>query len=58
VTLADQLAARRTVEEVVGRLAWSSGLIDQPEPCRPVDLVADFDPSRIRRDPWTWSGGA
>jgi glutamyl-tRNA synthetase len=52
VTLSDQLALGRTVDEVVGLLAWSAGLVDEPEACRPVDLVAGFDPARIRRSAW------
>ncbi len=52
VTLADQLALGRPAEQVVGRLAWSAGLIDQPEPCRPADLVAAFDPGRISTTAW------
>lgn len=55
VTLADQLALGRTPEHVVGVLAGSLGLGDEPEPCRPGDLVAGFDPTRIAPAPWSWS---
>jgi glutamyl-tRNA synthetase len=52
VTLADQLRIGRSPEQVVGLLAWSAGLIDEPEARRAVDLVATFDPGRIRRAEW------
>jgi glutamyl-tRNA synthetase len=57
VTLADQVARGRTPEDVIGWLAWSAGLIEQPGPCRPADLVTDFDARRIRRAPWQFTGG-
>ena len=56
VTLADQLALGRTPEDVVGVLAHSLGLLDEPAPCRPADLVETFDPTRITPTPWTWPG--
>jgi glutamyl-tRNA synthetase len=52
VTLHDQRQLGRTADQVVGRLAWSAGLLDEPRPCRPRDLVAGFDPGRLRRTPW------
>ncbi len=57
VTLSDQLALGRTTDEVVGLLAFSAGLLEEPEPCHPVDLVAGFDPSRIRRMEWRLTEG-
>jgi len=41
-------------ERLVGLLAWSSGLIDQPAPCQPRDLLAVFSLSRLPREPWIW----
>ncbi|WP_421118084.1 tRNA glutamyl-Q(34) synthetase GluQRS [Aquihabitans daechungensis] len=52
VTLADQFALGRTAEQVVGLLACSAGLVDEPDPCRAADLVTGFDPSRIGRSEW------
>jgi glutamyl-tRNA synthetase len=57
VSLADQRGLGRTAEEVVGLLASSAGLLDQPVPCRPEDLVDGFDPAHLARTPWTWSDG-
>jgi glutamyl-tRNA synthetase len=54
VTLTDQLALGRTAEQLVATLAHSLGLIDEPVACRPADLVAEFDPARIARTPWTY----
>lgn len=39
-------------EAVVGYLAFSLGLLDRPEPCRPADLVAVFTWDRIGREDW------
>jgi hypothetical protein len=39
---------------VCGWLAWSIGLIDAPEPVLAGDLVAGFDPRRLRREAWTF----
>jgi glutamyl-tRNA synthetase len=38
-------------EALTGWLAWTLGLLDRPEPCRPVDLVPVFSWERIRRYP-------
>jgi len=39
-------------EVVTGYLAFSLGLVDRPEPCRPADLVASFTWERIGRAEW------
>jgi len=39
-----------TPEALTGRLAWSLGLLDRPEPCRPADLIPFFAWEQIRRD--------
>ena len=36
---------------VVGRLAYSAGLLERPEPCTPAELVASFDPGALERSP-------
>lgn len=41
-----------TSEQLVGYLAFSLGLLDRPEGCRPADLVPGFDWGRIRRRDW------
>jgi glutamyl-tRNA synthetase len=35
---------------LTGWLAWSLGLLDRPEPCRPVDLIPELAWERIRRE--------
>jgi glutamyl-tRNA synthetase len=44
-----------SAERLVGLLAWSCGLIDRPEPVRPVDLLADFDLARLPRTKWIFT---
>ena len=39
-------------ERVAGYLAFSLGLLDRAEPCRPADLTSGFEWSRIRREDW------
>lgn len=39
-------------EAVAGYLAFSLGLLDRPEPCRPADLVLRFAWERIGRADW------
>jgi glutamyl-tRNA synthetase len=39
-------------EKLVGYLAWSAGLTDQPDPVRPAELVEGFRWRRLRRDDW------
>lgn len=40
-------------EAVVGRLGWSLGLLDEPEPCRAEELVPRFAWERIGGEDWT-----
>jgi glutamyl-tRNA synthetase len=54
VTLGEQAALGHPPEVVCGWLAWSIGLIDAPEPVLAGDLVAGFDPRRLRREAWTF----
>lgn len=51
VTLRDLTDARLDPRTVVGVLAASAGLLDTPQPVRPVDLIAEFSWSRVRREP-------
>ena len=39
-------------EALLGYLAFSLGLLDRPEPCRPEDLVPVFAWDRIGREDW------
>jgi glutamyl-tRNA synthetase len=41
-------------QRLVGLLAWSCGLIDSPEPCRPDDLLPSFTLRNIPRTPWVF----
>ena len=41
-------------ERLVGLLAWSCGLIDRPQPSRPVDLLSEFSLTRIPGARWVW----
>jgi glutamyl-tRNA synthetase len=43
-------AAGVSPEALTGWLAWSLGLLERPEPCRPADLVPRFAWERIRRE--------
>jgi glutamyl-Q tRNA(Asp) synthetase len=43
-----QLRARHTAAELCGLLAYGAGLVDEPAPCMPADLVAGFDWTRVR----------
>lgn len=43
----EELRRIYTPEELTGRLAYIAGLIPDPRPCRPADLVDLFDFSRI-----------
>ena len=49
LTLAGLRAAGILPERLVGWLAWSFGLLERPEPCRPADLVPLFAWERVRR---------
>lgn len=44
-------------EALVGYLAFSLGLLDRPEPCRPADLVPIFAWERIGREDWRLPDG-
>ncbi len=39
-------------EAVTGYLAYSLGLLDRPEPCRPADLISKFAWEKIGRADW------
>jgi glutamyl-tRNA synthetase len=43
-------------EALVGRLAWSLGLLDRPEPCRPAELLPGFRWERVSRAEWEVKG--
>ncbi|HYF80562.1 MAG TPA: tRNA glutamyl-Q(34) synthetase GluQRS [Symbiobacteriaceae bacterium] len=51
VTLAGLREGGAAPEQVVGYLAYFSGLLEQPEPVRPADLVGAFDLGRIPTSP-------
>jgi glutamyl/glutaminyl-tRNA synthetase len=44
------LKPRYRAEELCGIIAHAAGLADAPAPCRPHDLLASFDWSRVRTD--------
>lgn len=44
-------------EAVTGYLAFSLGLIDRPEPCRPADLISHFSWEKIGRADWALPEG-
>jgi glutamyl-tRNA synthetase len=55
----DRAAAIRSIrdagtspERVVGEMAFSMGLLDEPRCVRPSELVSSFTWSRVRRTPW------
>ncbi|HWN69113.1 MAG TPA: hypothetical protein VNM90_15850, partial [Haliangium sp.] len=43
-----QLRARHTGPELCGLLAHAAGLLAEPAPCTPADLVAGFDWTGVR----------
>lgn len=47
---ARSLRARYAADELVGLLAWVSGITRAPHPRTPASLLAEFDWSRVRRD--------
>lgn len=51
VTVAGVRSTGTPPEVLVGHLAYLSGLLDRPEPVRPVDLVPAFDLDRVPREP-------
>lgn len=54
VTLADQLASGHSVDRVRGVLAWSLGLLERPQAVGTGELLEQFDPRHIGREPWTF----
>lgn len=56
VTLADRLDAGEDIEQVVGWMASTLGLVGEGPRCRPSDLVERFDPSAIRPGPTVFRG--
>jgi glutamyl-tRNA synthetase len=52
LTLRALRAAGMSPERLVGELAASLGQLDRPEPCRPAELVAGFDLTKVPRVPW------
>jgi glutamyl-tRNA synthetase len=51
VSIAELREAGHSPDEVIGWLAWSCGLRGLNEPCRPIDLIADFSLDAIHREP-------
>ena len=51
VTLAQRLALGESVETVIGWLAASAGLIAPGGACSAAEVLAGFDPARLRREP-------
>jgi len=43
-----------TAEKLVGLLAFSCGLIDQPEPIQPREMLPKFDLAHLPREPWVF----
>lgn len=52
LTLRSLREAGARPEALVGYLAWSIGLLEESEPCRPRDLVDVFDWEKIAKDDW------
>ena len=52
IAISDYRAAGTRPEQLVGELAASLGLIAEPVQLRADDLVAEFDPARISREPF------
>jgi glutamyl-tRNA synthetase len=52
ITLRSLREAGVRPEALAGSLAWSLGLLDRPEPCRPAELIPAFSWERIRREDW------
>ena len=44
-------------ERLVGLLAWTCGLSERPQPCRPADLLPAFSLDRLPRQPWVFEVG-
>ncbi|MCI0359440.1 MAG: tRNA glutamyl-Q(34) synthetase GluQRS [Planctomycetaceae bacterium] len=41
-------------ERLVGLLAWSCGLLDQPRSCRPEEILPSFTLACLPRQPWVY----
>jgi len=54
VTLRERLARGERVEQVIGWMAASVGLLAEPSPLRAAALLAGFEPARIARAPTTF----
>lgn len=50
-TLASLRARGTTPERLIGSLAYLSGLIDAPEPVKATELIAEFNLSKIPKEP-------
>jgi len=50
VTLRSLRSERVRPQSLVGYLAWSLGLLERPEACRPADLVAGFSWRKVHRE--------
>ena len=46
----ENLQARYTAEEIIGKLAFVCGLQQEPRPCRPADLAADFSWDKVPKE--------
>jgi len=46
----DALLARWTPRELVGRLAWAAGLLEEAVSCAPGELLAGFSWSRVKKE--------
>jgi glutamyl-tRNA synthetase len=58
VTLADRNALGESPREVLAWMACSLGLAEPGERTAPDDLLARFDPARLRLEPTVWSPAA
>ena len=46
----EQLAAKYTPEEIIGRLAFAAGLQPEPAPKTPAQLLPDFDWAKVPKE--------
>jgi glutamyl-tRNA synthetase len=58
VTLGDRLALGESVATIVGWMASSVGLAGPGSALSAGDVLAMFDPARLRREPTVWTDGA
>ncbi len=56
ITIASLRAAGQSAADIIGRLGWSLGLLDRPEPVLPKELVARFDWAKVPKAPWVYHG--